>query len=228
MVSYSGGGCGITCLVTLGRIQMFALLRRKPGEAWCCLVVLQASPSFSFTHWILLQWGERGTRGGWGNRVSALSFACCWMEHNKTANAADSPSSICCQRVREAGAPLWSSCLGSSFSQHSKEVGNKLQGTLASLPRATTPNYVGCWHAASPALEAWYLPGVPRYFSYTSKDVTSSRQRVALPSCKFGLPSENEIFGRQSHSETSWGWRKRGWGEGFADTREPLTPDVSL
>lgn len=124
---------------------------------------------------------------------------------------------------REAGRSLWSSCLGSSFSQHSKEVGNKPRGTLASLPHATTPNYVSLRQVASPAAEARSRPGIPRYFStFTSNDVTSC-QRVTLPSCKFGLLCENEVFGAQLQSMKPPGAGGRGrQREGFAEAREPV------
>ena len=121
---------------------------REESRRGAVLPVVLASCSILFIFFypqILLQWrggGREGRVQGSRDRLSALSFTCCLTEQNKSANATDCPPSLCCQRAREAGSPVWASCLGSSFSWHSEEVRNKPLGMLASLPHATAPNYI--------------------------------------------------------------------------------------
>lgn len=172
MVSYSRDGCGITCFTMLGRIQMLAHLGRQPGEATVLphgpyhlqhlLPFLLPTESFS------VEW-ERGMGSPGEQRaggVLCLLSAAEWSVQNCWHHwLPPPPLHLCCQRVRKAGTPLWSSCLGSSFICHSKDIRNKPRGMLSLLPRTTTPNYVGLWHAASPAVEPWSHPSIPRYFS---------------------------------------------------------------
>lgn len=137
----------------------------------------------------------RKIEGGQGNRVGALSSACCRVEHNKIASAADTPLSLQCQRVREAGSPLWTSCLGLHSAGTKRMSEKKTEWCLLPFLMPLTP----CWPLTHGIPRQWKynLDGASHCFSYTAKGGTSCPLPLAVMSpwipWKFHLPCENVL-----------------------------------
>lgn len=169
----------------------------------------------------------RKIEGGQGNRVGALSSACCRLEHNKIASAADTPLSLQCQRVREARSPLWTSCLGLHSASTKKMSEKKTEWCLLPFLMPLTP----CWPLTH---------GIPRQWKYNLDGASTAfltlpraapLARCLLLSCHPEFLGNSislvKMYWEQSWSETSCILRR--WREGFAD-RCPLSlqTDVSF
>lgn len=165
-------------------MQMLALLGRKAGEAWCCHVVLASISFFYLIYGVISQESKKGAWGGLGNRVGALSSACCWLEHNKTAGTADTPHP---SSAKGWGKPVL------VFIQTALKRGQKQTLSDVCFPSSCS------WPKLSSPASGGLGPGIPHCFSYTSNDVISCPLPLAIMSpcitCKFHLPYENEVLG---------------------------------
>lgn len=140
--------------------------------------------------------GGRGTE-----QVLCLLLA--WLEHNKTASAADTPSSLQCQRMREARSPLWTSHLGRHSACTKKRSETKTEWCFLPFLMLLTQIMLASdtWHPQP--VEVWSWPGIPRCFSYTSNGVTSCAHCLLL-SCHSAFFANSISHVKIKYWEQSW------------------------